>query len=311
MTAFSLNREFAASRDRTRRTLGVSLVLHALFFLWLLLHQQVTLPPEGIVEITWLDPAPPQMQPAPAPPKTVETKAVSQPVAPPSSELKFQRKQQKADVAPKPQDLRASRDRLKERLASLRQSSAVERTLSAAPVASSSLLKSAPATINAPSTGTKPVHLTRQKSPNAAPLNLKRGTVRSPNPRPTMATIPREMPVAAAPVPEVESAARRTLEGASLAGPVADRPVISYFMPTYPEWAKSEAVEASVTLYFVVLPDGRVKENVQVQKTAGFVDFDQNALDALLKWRFEPLAGSAAEEQWGTITFRYRLRDVQ
>jgi TonB family protein len=109
---------------------------------------------------------------------------------------------------------------------------------------------------------------------------------------------------------QTDSDARRVLAGAQLTGPVADRPVLSYDVPDYPEWAKNEAVEGSVAIYFVVLPDGRVKENVMVEKTAGFADFDDNAVRALLTWRFEPLKGGATGEQWGTITFHYRLTDV-
>ena len=93
-------------------------------------------------------------------------------------------------------------------------------------------------------------------------------------------------------------------------GPVADRPLISYKTPIYPEWAKRQAVEASVTLYFVVLPDGRVKENVLIQKTSAYEDFDNNATSALLTWRFQPLKGGATGEQWGLITFRYKLSDT-
>jgi TonB family protein len=78
-------------------------------------------------------------------------------------------------------------------------------------------------------------------------------------------------------------------------------------MPVYPEWAKEQAIEGTVTLRFFVLPDGRVKENIQVDRTAGFAAFDANAVAALAQWRFAPLTGNAAE-QWGSITFRYRLR---
>jgi TonB family protein len=81
-------------------------------------------------------------------------------------------------------------------------------------------------------------------------------------------------------------------------------------VPAYPEWAKHDAVEGAVTLYFVVRADGGVKENILVQKTAGFEDFDENARVALRAWRFKPLAAGQSGEQWGTITFRYRLRDA-
>jgi TonB family protein len=63
-------------------------------------------------------------------------------------------------------------------------------------------------------------------------------------------------------------------------------------------------------IYFVVLADGRVKENVMVQRTSGFADFDQNAVDAILAWRFESLAAGKTGEQWGTILFHYRLRSA-
>jgi TonB family protein len=98
--------------------------------------------------------------------------------------------------------------------------------------------------------------------------------------------------------------------GASITGPIADRPVLSYAVPTYPEWAKHDAVEGAVTLYFVVRADGGVRENILVQKTAGFEDFDENARVALRAWRFKPLGPGQSGEQWGTITFRYRLRDA-
>jgi TonB family protein len=109
---------------------------------------------------------------------------------------------------------------------------------------------------------------------------------------------------------ETDTTARRVLAGAQLTGPVADRPVLHYEVPVYPEWAKQEAVEGSVTIYFIVLPDGRVKENIMVQKTAGFEDFDENAVQALVTWKFEALKSGATGEQWGTITFNYRLSDA-
>ena len=68
-------------------------------------------------------------------------------------------------------------------------------------------------------------------------------------------------------------------------------------------------MESSVTLYFVVRPNGSVKENILVQRTAGFGDFDENARAALRAWRFEPLKGGRTGEQWGTITFHFRLRE--
>jgi TonB family protein len=64
-----------------------------------------------------------------------------------------------------------------------------------------------------------------------------------------------------------------------------------------------------VTLSFIVRPDGVIKENVLVQKTAGFAEFDDSARAALSQWLFKPLKSGETGEQWGTITFRFRLRD--
>jgi TonB family protein len=100
------------------------------------------------------------------------------------------------------------------------------------------------------------------------------------------------------------------LAGASIAGPIADRSIMSYTRPAYPEWAKHEGVGGSVTLYFIVRPDGMVKENIMIQKTAGFEDFDSNAVQALSEWRFAPLPAGRTGDQWGTITFHFRLRDA-
>jgi TonB family protein len=118
--------------------------------------------------------------------------------------------------------------------------------------------------------------------------------------------------VSAAPAvaPEGDMHVKRTLAGAQLAGPIADRAVLAHVTPEYPEWAKRDGVEATVTLYFVVRPDGSVKENILVQKTAGFGDFDDSARAALAAWRFAPLGSGRSGEQWGTITFHFRLKDV-
>ena len=51
------------------------------------------------------------------------------------------------------------------------------------------------------------------------------------------------------------------------------------------------------------------QQGVRVEKTTGFADFDRNAVAALAGWRFQALTKGAAHEQWGTITFRFRLRN--
>jgi len=306
MTAYTLNKEFADAKARTRRTVFVSLILHLLLFSWLILQYHSSPLPEGIVEIAWVDPAPPP------PPQVQVSRQVEQvQVKPVAKQKKFERQAEQAELAPQPQDVRVRQDKMSERLASIRQSRPSRSDLAVATVSSASLLPSAAVAVPTPQSGAGPQELVREKTRTTAPLSLKRGPARPVRAAPAVAPLPREITATAVPVPEVENLTQRTLEGASLAGPVADRPVVSYTMPAYPDWAAREAVEASVTLYFLVLPDGRVKENIQIQKTAGFTDFDQSAIAALRQWRFEALTGGATEDQWGTITFHFRLRDVQ
>mgnify|MGYP001824764427 CR=1 FL=1 len=310
MTVIALTHEFAASKERFQRALVISLVLHLVLFAWLMLRESITEVPEGIVEISWLDPVPEAPPPAPMP-----TRAEPKPptpartVTPSATEEKFQRRPEPAVVQPTPQEQTANRDMVKERLAALTTTTLPTRALDAEAGATNSLLKSAP--VEAADTGLKAstIDLNRSENSQPRPAELKRGPVEARRSAPAIVPATVDKPKSAAAMPDMESVARRTLEGAELAGEIANRPVVSHTMPLYPEWAKSQAVEATVTLYFVVLPDGRVKENIQVQKTAGFSDFDLSAVAALEKWRFQALTGGAAHEQWGTITFRFRLRD--
>jgi TonB family protein len=308
VTAIILSQEFAASKERFQRTLMISFFLHAVLLAWLLLHQTISPISEGIVEISWLEP---ESVPSPPTPRPVQAKPVeiAKPVTPAPAEKKFLRRQEPAVVEPAPQELTANRDMVKKRVASLTPSELPNSAMSSLPAASSSLLKSAPVEATEPGSRAPAVDLNRADNAPPKPAPLKRGPLTSPRTKPALATVPQEKTTAAAAMPDMESVARRTLEGAELAGEIANRPVIEHTMPTYPEWAKTQAVEATVTLYFVVLPDGRVKENIQVQKTAGFADFDRNAMSALAQWRFQALTGGAAHEQWGTITFRFRLRN--
>lgn len=310
MHVLQMNRETAMARGRSRRLFGVSLGLHALLFIWLLVGRHLDPVPEGLVEVTWLDPAP-----APAP---VEIKAPEPPMKkadpvrsePAPREQKFVRVEKKAEVKPRPQDLTANRDKVRDRLKKLQPSSLVGTTASLTSNVSSSLLKSAAAAAPAPRTGTPAPDLKRSEGRTATPIALNRSAAPRRRPVAAAADVAVAMPSesrAAADL-DLENVSRRSLKGAELAGEVADRPLVQHGMPAYPEWATTEAIEATVTLYFEVLPDGRVKENVQVRKTAGFADFDRNAVRALLGWRFESLPDGATVDQWGTITFRYRLR---
>jgi TonB family protein len=295
----------------------VSTGMHALLLLWLVTHPTTSSGRAKITEITLLgggepaaaagSPAPAAAAPAPEPVAGVAQSA--------RKSVHFERKMPRSEVAPDPQSEWAASDRLDARLASLQQSEGPATAgIVTASVPTTLFRAAAPGAAGLGSGGgSGPVTLTRGGSGSGGSgdaLVLTRG--HGSGGAGTALAIPQTNESAAtrAPAQVSESTARRTIAGASLAGPIADRPVLAYEVPVYPEWAKEEAVEASVTLYFVVRPDGGVKENILVQKTAGFEDFDESARAALRAWRFEPLRAGRVGEQWGTITFHFRLRDV-
>lgn len=302
--------EMGAATLRTRKTLFYSIVIHVCLLLWLMLVQKITPEEVGITEITWIDPVtelpraelPPILTKAERPPQAIvprETPSVRE------KKEHFRRQNPFSAVAPTPQE-DAAADKLSERLAALqdRKTEKVVAISTPTPVGRSSL-----AGVDTERNPRKPADLSRQGTPNPTPVELKRSPVKTQRSSVVMATIP-DTDARPTEMKDTDTNAQRELAGALLAGPVADRPLVSFRKPDYPEWAKDEAVEGSVRIYFVVLPDGRIKENIMVQKTSGFSDFDDNAVRALRTWRFEPLTGGATGEQWGTITFHYRLSDV-
>ena len=289
-----------------------SFVLHALLFVWITTIKSPVSDLPVVTEITLLEPgeltAAAPSAPAPAP--SAEARVTSRGMATKSSEdIHFRRAADHGDISLAPVGEASLADRMASRLAALQNDS---RPISAGSATGSptSLFGTNPATVSGPNaSGIAPVKLTRGGAGGTA-LDLSRGTTPGAPASLAAATIPAGKSGADAPARAGESTAQRTVAGASLMGPVADRPVLFHSLPTYPDWAKREAVEGSVTLYFVVRPNGSVKENVLIQKTAGFGDFDENARVALRGWRFEPLKGGRTGEQWGTITFHFRLRDA-
>jgi TonB family protein len=290
----------------TRWGLSVSTVLHALLFTWLILlwRPEPAVPP--ITEITYLEPGDLD---GPALARSGSSAApASAPgqLAPGDQDVHFRRESRPSELNLDPSP-GALEDRLNARLAALQGDAGAP---SAGLVASAppSLWGSTPATVSGSgSGGTSPVALKRGGAGAAPSLELTRGG-RDLAPALVATPAPAERAQSQAPAKGGESTARRTLAGATIMGPIADRAILAHTTPVYPEWAKREAVEGSVTLYFVVRADGSVKENILVQKTAGFEEFDENARAALAAWRFEPLRDGRAGEQWGNITFHFRLR---
>jgi TonB family protein len=299
-----------ADRSRTRRSMAWSVGLHVAILLWVALAAPSAAVHETLTEISLVGPGEPEAAGDPAPAAAARAPQSSPGAeAAAASEQHFRREARAAAVDPAPQSALATVDRLNARLEQMR-------TDAAAPAASVPSLGapgaawSAPAPITGPGGGgASPIALHRGGGTGSAPLSLVRGGgSRAFEAAGAIGRAPGAGESDAPATGAGDATARRTLAGASLAGPIADRAIVHYVPPAYPDWAKHDGVEGAVTLYFVVRADGSVKENVLVQKTAGFGDFDDNARTALREWRFEPLREGRTGEQWGTITFHYRLR---
>lgn len=312
MTATTLRMDIQMTRVRTRWTMTASFVSHALILLFIALHRGESHDFTPITEITVLEPgdlAP--SSPAPAPP-AVSGRTTEGLAARSSLEMHFRRSASKGDVAPDAQASWVFEDRLQARLAAMEKSAShAAGTGIVATKVPTSLFGTSPAVLAGGTGLGTPIAMSRGGTGGGAPLPLARGGGGS-GAATAIATVPEVRQEAEAPTPAKtsETTARRTVAGASITGPIADRPIASYSVPAYPEWAKHDAVEGTVTLYFVVRPDGGVRENILVQKTAGFEDFDENARTALRAWRFKALSPGQTGEQWGTITFRFRIRDA-
>jgi len=295
---------------RTRWTMTVSFVAHALLLLFLIVLKPATSDAPALTEFTLVDPgeldAPAAGGAAAAIQASVEAAGARIPSADDES---FRRVSDTGDLQPDPQTLTAA-DRVSARLAAMREDVSMPVATGTATGAPSALWSTPAGVPGGTGSSGQTISLTRGGSGGSGPaLSLGRGgTGLSPSLAPAGISAGHAAPAASA--PEGNASARRVLAGSELAGPIADRAILRHVTPVYPDWAKRDGVEAVVTLYFIVRADGSVKENILVQKTAGFGDFDDSARAALAAWRFEPLRGGRTGEQWGTITFHFRLRDA-
>ena len=107
-------------------------------------------------------------------------------------------------------------------------------------------------------------------------------------------------PVAAAPGRDVTSASAVTQYA---------RPQGGYQVrPSYPASARRLGVQGTTLLKVHVLIDGAVGE-VVVQESAGHVDLDQAAADAVRRWRFDPARrGAEPVAMWVLLPVEFRLR---
>jgi len=298
-------------RRRTRWTMGVSVALHVLLFAFVLAPRPARESAPQLTEITLLSPGELESlasgEPKPATAREREPAAGAR--IPVRSDESFRRETARADMTPDAEAISAA-DRVSARLAAMREDASVP-VANASAASAPSAIWSTPAAAPGGGGQGQALCLTRGgKGEGGAPLALGRGGGADMTPALAQAAGGPGVVPAPAVAPEGDSHVTRTLAGAQLAGPIADRAVLAHVTPEYPEWAKRDGVEAAVTLSFIVRPDGSVKENILVQKTAGFGDFDDSARAALAAWRFAPLGGGRTGEQWGTITFHFRLKDV-
>lgn len=308
MNAYALSIELAATESRTRKVVGISIVIHVLIVVWLMLYRTIAPPPPALTEITWIDPVTVQ------PPAVKMTTEKPQPkVVKRAPSLKqepehFVRKKELNRFAPQPQTDNAAQDKLRRKLNALEQK-ATQPSRIADLVTTKTMGQPSLASLpNEEEKNRETIKLSRQENTKQRAIQLTRSETNRTTPNMRLSTVA-EKKVTPAKIEKTDKATtQRIIDGVRLVGPVADRQLISHRLPGYPEWAKREGVEATVKLYFIVLPNGRVKENIMIQKTSGFQDFDRNAIEALLIWRFEPLRGGKTGEQWGSITFNFQLR---
>ena len=79
--------------------------------------------------------------------------------------------------------------------------------------------------------------------------------------------------------------------------------------PRYPDSARRQGVEGVTTLRFIVLTNGHVGQ-IAVSHSAGHVELDRAAVDAVRTWRFEPARrGKEAVAVWVTLPVRFELHN--
>jgi TonB family protein len=95
-------------------------------------------------------------------------------------------------------------------------------------------------------------------------------------------------------------------KGVQIEGPLADRKVAAYAVPSFPEWARSQGIlAADVAIRFTVDEDGNVLPSMRLETSSGYGRLDKLAMETLKNWRFVPNPGAGV--QWGVITFKFVL----
>lgn len=94
--------------------------------------------------------------------------------------------------------------------------------------------------------------------------------------------------------------------GWSIDGPAGNRSIVKRVLPESPAWVAQRGLDLSVQIKFQIDAMGHVKAGAVIKRTSGFPDIDRRALEAIKKWRFEPLHGRPdAADAWGNVTFKF------
>ena len=127
---------------------------------------------------------------------------------------------------------------------------------------------------------------------------------RSAEPPPIVRKLETAPPAAPQRAAGIQAEKRKAVE---LEGPLADRQVVSYDVPQFPDWARQQNIlEAEVVILFYVDPEGNVlASGMRLERDSGYGRLNRLAMDCLRRWKFAPI--TASERQWGRITFRFIL----
>jgi protein TonB len=78
--------------------------------------------------------------------------------------------------------------------------------------------------------------------------------------------------------------------------------------PVYPREAERQGIKGWVDVEFTIAPDGTTRD-VIVRNSQPLRTFDQSAVDAVKRWRFEPVKrDGAAVAQRAAMRIRFELR---
>lgn len=93
-------------------------------------------------------------------------------------------------------------------------------------------------------------------------------------------------------------------------GELAGRNIRRKVVPQYPEWAKQQGVEGTIQYRITVLPNGYLRDDVQLEQTSGWRELDRVAYEALLQWEFDALPDGAPQvNQSGLVTFAFSFKN--